>query len=69
MDGSEAACAGSIALDGENRPFQLPRAGQLTYLTNINCQGRHGVGLRWTPLAGQVRGPIKIVDCPYRPQC
>ena len=46
MDGSEAACAGSIALDGENRPFQLPRAGQLTDLTNINCQGRHGVGLQ-----------------------
>ena len=25
--------------------------------------------VRWTPLAGQVRGQIKIVDCPYRPQC
>ena len=25
--------------------------------------------LRWTPLAGQVRGQIKIVDCPYRPLC
>ena len=28
-----------------------------------------GYSLRWTPLAGQVRGQIKIVDCPYRPQC
>ena len=27
------------------------------------------VAVRWTPLAGQVRGQIKIVDCPYRPQC
>ena len=31
--------------------------------------GRRGHKLRWTPLAGQVRGQIKIVDCPYRPQC
>ena len=23
----------------------------------------------WTPLTAQVRGQIKIVDCPYRPQC
>ena len=28
-----------------------------------------GVQVRWTPLAGQVRGQIKIVDCPYRPLC
>ena len=50
MDGSEAACAGSITLDGSNRPFQLPMACQLTDLTNLNCQGRHGVGLQ--PAAG-----------------
>ena len=55
MDGSEAACAGSIALDGENRPFQLPRAGQLTDLTNINCQWRHGVGLQLARLAYRQR--------------
>ena len=48
VDGSEATCAGSIALDGSNRPFELPRTGQLTDLTNLNCQGRDGVGLKLT---------------------
>ena len=54
---------------GSRGPALTDPVADTDTLVDFIAETTPGGGLRWTPLAGQVRGRIKIVDCPYRPQC
>ena len=54
-------------LVSEARPgFVFQHVG---FVSNLMERAYAASDVRWTPLAGQVRGQFKIVDCPFRSLC